>query len=281
MRSNPWLAAPRDGTPSAARPACAGGGTPSFRAALIILVAGALSAPPGAASAQSLSASERDAALARVRSLASCVERSHRELQRILTLVRESEQQRTRARDAAVRRDAERAIEALVARAAEVQERARACASGPRLPAPPTAVIERPPPPDPSADALAQTGGTVRTVEQGAALTTHVRVVRAEQVDGEGRIDPGAIRAAVRGVASLLGRCYESYLDRGDLTARELDLVFTLRRAGPASEVSVERSGFHDPRLEACVRQAGRAIRVRSAPSGGAAMFSYRLRFGR
>lgn len=249
-----------------------------MRSALLFLAA--LAALPSAASAQSLSASQRDSALARVRSLATCMEQSARELSRILTLVSESEAQRDRARDEAVRRDAERAIEALIARAAGVQASARACASGERLPAAVTEVIERDPPPDPRADAVAERGGTVRSVEEDAELVENVRVVRAEQVDGQGRIDAAVIRAAVRGVASQLQRCYESYLDRGELTPRELDLVFTFRRAGPASDVDVERSGFHDARLEACVRQAGRALRVSRSPSGGEAMFSYRLRFG-
>lgn len=245
-----------------------------------LLVLAALTALPAIASAQPLTPSQRDAAVTRLRSLASCVEQSHAELQRILRLVRESEQQ-ARARDAAVRRDAERAIEALIARAAEAQDRARACVSGERLPSIATAIIERDPPPDPSADSVAESGGTVRTIEQNSVLAENVRVVRGEQVDGRGRIDSAAVRAAVRTVASQLERCYESYLDRGDLAARELDLVFTLRRAGAVSEVSVERSGFRDARLETCVRQAGRSIRVSRAPVGGEAMFSYRLRFGR
>lgn len=249
-----------------------------MRSALLFLAA--WTALPATASAQTLTASQRDSALARVRSLATCMEESSRELSRILTLIRESEEQRDRARDPAVRRDAERAIEALIARAATVQASARACTSGERLPSPVTEVIERDPPPDPHADAVAERGGTVRSVEQDTDLVENVRVVRAEQVDGEGRLDAALIRAAVRGVASQLQRCYESYLDRGELTPRELDLVFTFRRAGPASDVGVERSGFHDARLESCVRQAGRALRVSRAPSGGEAMFSYRLRFG-
>src|SRR5690606_31000023 len=121
---------------------------------------------PSFASAQRLSASQRDSALARVRTLSTCLEQSSRELQRILTLIAQSEAQREHARDAAVRRDAERAIEALIARAAEVQASARACSSGERLPAPFTEVIERDPPPDPHAEALAQRGGTVRSVEE-------------------------------------------------------------------------------------------------------------------
>lgn len=241
----------------------------------------ALLTVPAAASAQTLGPSERDAALSHLRSFASCVQRSHDDLQRILMLVQDSERQRERARDAAARRDAELAIEALIARAAEVQNRARTCIASSTIPSPVVEVIERDPPPDPHADAVAESGGTVRTVETNAELAANVRVVRGEQVDGHGRVDASDVRAAVRAVAPQLERCYEAYLDRGDLTARELDLVFTFRHAGPATDVDVERSGFSDRPLEQCVRQAGRALRISRPPSGGEAVFSYRLRFGR
>lgn len=245
-------------------------------AALVLFVA----APAGAV-AQDMSASDRDAALVRVRAFASCVESRHQELARVLTLIRESEAQRAAARDAAVRRDAERAIEALIARASDIQQRTRACLSGEGLPAPGTRVVVQDPPADPAADSVEEARGTVRTVETEAELAPNVRVVRAEQVDGQGRIEGSEIRRAVRGIASQLERCYESYLDRGSMTAHELDLVFTVRAAGAAADVDVERSGFADARLEQCIRQAGRGLRVSRAPSGGPAMFSYRLRFGR
>ncbi|HEY8430546.1 MAG TPA: hypothetical protein VIL20_19335 [Sandaracinaceae bacterium] len=237
-------------------------------------------AVPSLAFAQEMSASDRASAVARVRSLASCLESRHQELQRVLSLLRESEQQRERARDDAVRRDAERAIEALIARAADVQRSARACLQG-DLPSPGARVVVRNPPPDPAADAVAEAGGTVRTIETDAELTSNVRIVRGEQVDGEGRIDGDAVRRAVRAIASALGRCYDDYLDRGSMTARELDLVFTFSGAGAARGVDVERSGFRDARFEQCVRSAGRGLRVSSGPVGGSATFSYRLRFGR
>lgn len=248
----------------------------SFFVALLVLAV-----QPSTVLGQSLDTSQRDAALERLRSLAECVERSHIELQRLLRLVRESEEQQRTAREPAVRRDAERAIEALLARAAEAQDRVRECSSGERIPNPAAEIVERPPLADPAAEAIAQRGGTVRVVEENSQLTPNVRIVRGEQVDGEGRVEASAIRAAVRQVASRLERCYDHYLDRGDLTARELDLVFTLQRAGPARQVRIERSGFGDARLESCVQQAGRSIRVGSPPQGGPAIFSYRFRFGR
>ncbi|HJL18719.1 MAG TPA: hypothetical protein RMH99_23860 [Sandaracinaceae bacterium LLY-WYZ-13_1] len=233
------------------------------------------------ASAQELSTSERASALSRVRSLSACLERHHEQLDRILDLIGEAEQQRDRARDARVRRDAEAALEALIARAAEVQRQARACVGGEDLPSPGTRVVERGPAPDPAADAVARPGGTVRTVEEDARLTSNVHVVRGEQVDGQGRLDASEVRRAVRRIGGRLDRCYERYLERGSISARQLDLVFTLRRSRRARSVSVERSGFHDRAFERCVRAAGRRIRASEAPSGGEAVYSYRLRFGR
>ncbi len=235
---------------------------------------------PAWASAQDMSASDRDAALSRVRTMASCVSREDTDLQRIVRLIGESETQRDHARDAAARRDAERALEALVARAAEIQGRARACLRN-DLPSPGAEIVVREAPADAAADSVAESGGTVRTVEEDAELTGNVRVVRGEQVDGEGRMDGAAVRSAVRAIGSQLQRCYESYLDRGSIAPRELDLVFAFHGSPRASDIDVERSGFSDARFEQCVRQAGRSLQASRAPSGGDAMFSYRLRFGR
>lgn len=233
------------------------------------------------ASAQELSASERATALTRVRDLAACLERHHEQLGRVLQLVREAEQQRERAADARVRGDAERAIEALIARAAQIQREARGCVAAAELPSPGTRVIERAPPPDPAADAVAQSGGTVRSVEENARLSSHIEVIRAEQVDGQGLMDDADVRAAVRRITSRLDRCYQQYLDRGSLAAHRLNLVFTFRAAGRARSVEVERSEFHDPAFERCVQAAGQHLRASRAPSGGEAVFSYTLRFGR
>jgi hypothetical protein len=250
--------------------------TPAF--ALLLFLP--LLAPSGA-SAQELSASERSSALSRVRALAACVERHHDQLARVLRLIEEAEAQREQASDARVRRDAERALEALIARAADVQRRARECVGGEALPAPGTRVVERAPPPDPAAEAVAQRGGTVRAVEEDARLTDHVHVVRGEQVDGQGQLDAAAVRSAVRRIAPRLDRCYERYLERGSIEARNLNLVFAFRGSGRARRVDVERSGFSDRGFERCVRAAGRRLRAASAPRGGEAVFSYTLRFGR
>lgn len=243
---------------------------------LLALLAGVL---PTVAAGQDLSAAERASATARVREMAACVERHHDDLQRVLRLLRESEQQRDQARDARVRLDAERAIDALIARAARIQAEARGCTSGAALPSPGTTVVERPPPPDPAADAVASAGGTVREVERDALLTRQIHVVRAEQVDGEAQVPASAVRAAVRAIAPQIARCYEAYLDRGTLTAHRLELVFTVRGPGRARDVAVERSSFSDATFERCVRTAAQRLSVSSAPPGEAT-FSYQLRFG-
>lgn len=244
----------------------------------LLLIALLTAASPAAA--QDLSAAERASATARVRELAACVERHHEDLQQVLRLIRESEQQRDRARDASVRVDAERAIDALIARAARIQTEARGCTSGPALPSPGTTVVERPPPADPAADAVASVGGTVREVERDAALTRQIRVVRAEQVDGEAQIPAPAVRAAVRQIAPQIGRCYDAYLERGSLAERRLDLVFSVRGPGRARGVTIERSDFSDAAFERCVRTAAQRLRIASAPAGSEATFSYQLRFG-
>lgn len=240
-----------------------------------------LLASASGARAQEMSAAERSQALSRVRRMADCMERQRNALARLMRLIRESEQQRDAARDARVRRDAERAIDALIARAAGVQREARACFEGESLPAPPTDVIVRDPPPDPAAESVASDRGTVRSVETDARLSDHIRVVRGEQVDGQGRVGASVIQQGVRRIASRLERCYASYLDRGSIDARQLDLVFTLRGSSRARGVAVERSGFSDARFERCVRTAGARLRFSERPQGGEATFSYRLRFGR
>ncbi len=236
---------------------------------------------PGGADAQPpMSASDRAEALRGVRAMADCLERQRTELSRVLRLIRESEEQRDSARDARVRGDAERAIEALIARAGDVRRAAQGCVRD-GFPEPgPTSVEVRDPPPDPSADAVAGTGGTVRRIEDDAALTEQIHVVRGEQVDGQGRVDRDVIRRGVRAIAGRLDRCYAAYLDRGALEARQLDLVFTLRGSGTPRAVEIERSGFADPTFERCVRTAGQGLRF-SRPPSGEAVFSYTLRFGR
>lgn len=233
--------------------------------------------PTPRASAQDMSAADRAAAVERVRSMADCVQREQQALQRVVTLIAQSESQRDGASDAALRRDAERAIESLVQRARDLQQSLRRCLGDSALPDPGMRV-QREPPVDATDDAVGQPENSLRTVEADVELASGVRVVRAEQVDGAGRIELADVRAAMRGIAAQLQRCQESRARAG---ARELDLVFTVRGAGRPSAVEVERTAGGDAALEQCVRQAGRSISVPRGASGGEVVLSYRLRFGR
>ncbi len=119
---------------------------------------------------------------------------------------------------------------------------------------------------------------SLRSVEADVELAREVRVVRAEQVDGSGRVELADVRAAVRQIAGQLQVCRQNHVRSG---TRELDLVFTVRGAGRPSEVDVERTGAGDAALEQCVRLAGRSLSIARGPRGGEVVFSYRLRFGR
>ena len=247
----------------------------SAAALLVLAVAG-----PAAAQAP-MPPAEREAALARVQDFAACLAAQHHAMARVTRLIAQARTQLARAGDAAARRDARRALEALIGRAGEVQRAARACLGSGDLPAPAPRVVERPPPPDPAADAVARAQGSIRVVERDARLRAGLRVVRGEQVDGQGRVRDGAVRGAVRAIAGPLARCHDAHVDRSSARAGELDLVFTVGASGRAERVAVERSGFHDARMDECVRRAGSQMRFRPGASGGRATFSYTLRFGR
>lgn len=235
---------------------------------------------PSLASAQEMNAAQRSEALGRVRTMAQCVERERAALQRLMRLIAESEQQRDHASDVRVRQDAERAIEALLARTADAQRGLRDCLRD-DLPGRGPDVVVRDAAPDPAADHIAATGGTVRSVERDTQLTDLIHVVRGEQVDGQGRLDAEVVRRGMRNITNRLSRCYESYLRTGTAGAHQLNLVFTLRNGGQARQVSIERSGFGDARFERCVRTAGQRLRFREGPRNGEAIYSYTLRFGR
>ena len=237
---------------------------------------------PALASAQPMTDSDRAAAMNHVSALSQCLTRSHQEMDRFMVLIRQAERQRDVARDAAARRDADRAIEALIGRVADLQGRTRACVSAPNIPSSNTRVIVREAPPDPAAASVAGSEGSIQSVEQGAELSSNIHVVRGWQIDGQGELDDGAVRSAMRGIASRLERCYDQYLEDGSIRARQLDLVFTFRAgAGRATSVEVEQPQFDDQRFLRCVRSAGQRLRASTGPSGGDATYDYRLRFGR
>lgn len=226
------------------------------------------------ASAQPMSAAQRNSALSQVRTMANCVSRHNNDLQRVLRQIGQFERQRTQAHDTAARRDAEQAIDALIGQAADIQTAARQCVGGQALPRTMAHQAE-----DPGDSAVQGDQGTVRVIEQNVGLTRRVRIVRAEQVDGHGQVSDSAVRSGVRSIGTRLERCYERYLNRGSLHSNSLHLVFRVMSNGRVSGVLVEQSSFHNASMDTCVRRAGGAMRLREGARGGDATFSYHLRF--
>ncbi|MBZ0122123.1 MAG: hypothetical protein K8H88_34335, partial [Sandaracinaceae bacterium] len=70
-----------------------------------------------------------------MRALADCLHARDRDMQEIMRLLADAERQRGSS-DVTLRRAAEATIEALIARASDVQRQARTCAAGGDLPSP-------------------------------------------------------------------------------------------------------------------------------------------------
>lgn len=251
---------------------------PKFTALALMTVVTLSMSRPGTARAQAPSSSSE--AVRRVWAMSACLGDQVSELERLLILITQAERQRERSSGEAVRRDAELSLDALLQRAEAVREAARGCLESEQIVSLRPTTVVRPPPADPSADSVAETGGTVRETERQTQLAPGVLVVRGEQVDGQGSLSPGVVRTAVASVGPRLRRCYDRYLERGSLGARELELVFTFRGRGPATGVAIEESGFGDRAFEGCVRAAAGRLVSSASPSGGAVTYSYRFRFG-
>ena len=218
------------------------------------------------------------AAVAQVRQLESCVREHMAHLERLVRLI-EAAQARTSSSDEAVRRDAVTTIDTLVGRAHEVREHLRHCVDQAHIPRHEhTEVTHEEAPPEGAEGSVATAGGTVHEVEAGTELSTHVRVVRGERVDGHGSASDAQIRTAMRGIASRLEACYEGYADRASAAQGELHLVFTVADGGRVTGVEVERGRSFDAELRACVQRAGGALSVGTAR--GQSVYSYQLRFG-
>ena len=127
--------------------------------------------------------------------------------------------------------------------------------------------------------AVAQPNPATRVFERDAVLQSNVEAVVGEQVDGRGTIDGAVVRAAIRGVASNLSRCYGRMVDRGALTSGTIILAFTVHENGRVTGVRTEQNSFENAGFARCVRAAGRHIRPSSGSEGGEATVSYTLRF--
>lgn len=227
-------------------------------------------------SVASPAAAQHTAEVHQVQTLASCISEHHTHLARLVRLLDEAHE-RLSATDAAVRRDAELSIETLLQRAAETREQLRACVDAADFEPPSGETVEHVTTPDSAADHVASSGGSIHEVEADAAVSSHVRVVRGERVDGSGSASDASVRAAVHGIGAAISTCYEGYVDRASSRAGSVHVSFTVLAGGHVSQASVERAGFDAP-LRACVERAFRTMTV--ADAQGRSVYAYELALG-
>ncbi len=221
-------------------------------------------------------AAQHTAEVAEVRTLTSCIGAQHTQLVRLERLLGEA-RERLSATDSAVRHDAELSIETLLQRAAEARETLRACIAAATFEAPSGETVEHTTTPDEAADHVASSGGSIHEVESDAAVSTHVRVVRGERVDGSGSAQDAAVRAAVHGAGPAVSACYEAYVDRVTTRSGTVHVSFTVADGGRVTNASVERGGFDLP-LRQCVTRAFSALHV--AGAHGRSVYGYEIALG-
>jgi hypothetical protein len=215
-----------------------------------------------------------------------CLEEVQSKLQRVLRLLGESEQQIDAATSRAVRRDAARAVEALEAKLQDLVTDASACLkasdgrAGARSAAGNADVVYVDPAPDPAAEAVSEPGSATEVIDRDRALSTNVRVVRGELVDGHGEVSASAVRSAVDSIGHHLERCYAGLVEHGALARGTAILVFRITSSGRVRGVRTEQVRIGDAGFERCLRRAGRQLRIEAAARGGEAVYSYTLKFG-
>ena len=165
-------------------------------------------------------AAQHTASVHQVHTLAACISEHHTHLARLVRLLDEANG-RLSATDAAVRRDAELSIETLLQRAAESREALRACIVAADFQPPSGETVEHVTTPDSAADHVASSGGSIHEIEADATVTSHVRVVRGERVDGSGSASDDSVRSAVHGVGAAVAGCYEGYVDRASSRSQD------------------------------------------------------------
>jgi outer membrane biosynthesis protein TonB len=243
------------------------------RRTIACIVAGIALATTGTSRAQEV------AGLAETRAVAQCLHAQDEQVQRLVRLIDQAEQ-RARAPGVAadVRRDAAASIETLVERVRQHTDEARRCLES-RIPASRSAVprVESAPP-DPAASSLAHDRGTVHEVESGTPLASGATVVRGERVDGAGSAPDASVRAAVRGIGTRIGQCYDQYLDRAAVRSGELHLSFTANDGGRVSGASVEQAGAFDAAMRQCVERAAQGMTI--SGQRGRSVYAYTIRFG-
>jgi hypothetical protein len=220
----------------------------------------------------------------RVAREAACLAQKEADLRRIVHQMEEAKRQIEDASSSAeARRDGRLALTALLQRAVRVERAILECrtelSARARRPGPPEGVTTRQAPLHPNEEAVEVQNAATRVVERDAVLQPNVGVVIGEQVDGTGTIAPEEVRAAVRGTASLFSRCYDQLVDRGALARGNIIVTFRVTGAGRTTAARAGHGSLTDRRFVSCMSAATRRIRVRSAPTGGDAVYSYTLRF--
>lgn len=238
-----------------------------MRALAIALVLCSIAAP---------AAAQHTADVQQVQTLTTCVNTQHTQLARLVRLLGEAHG-RLSATDATVRHDAELSIQTLLQRAAEARDALTACLEAADFTAPSGETVVHETTPDSAADHVAASGGSIHQVESDAAVTTHVRVVRGERVDGSGTATDASVRSAVHGAGTLIAGCYEAYVDRVSNRSGTIHVSFTSADGGRVTESTVEAGGF-DTELRTCVQRAFRTITI--AGAHGRSVYSYEIALG-
>jgi len=208
----------------------------------------------------------------------ACVERVSHSLVTTSRLLSEARTQLSGSpAGSAAGRDAAAAVVSLEQRVASLAHDLAACVPSS---AAQTGVVYVAPPPDHAADAVARDAPSLEVLERDVSITSAVRVVLAEKVDGRGRVAAASVNRGVHALSSRLARCYDNLVDRGALVRGRAMLVFTVTPRGSVTRVSAEGSTIGDSRFTRCLADAGRHLRVGEPALGGDATYSYTLGFG-
>lgn len=217
--------------------------------------------------------------LPEARTVAQCLHAQDLDIQRLMRLIEQAEQ-RARAPGVAedVRRDAIASIEQLVDRVRQHTQHARRCVEHTTIPVRVDGVVVETAPHDPAHESLSGEHGTVHEVEAGTPLASRVTVVRGERVDGSGSAPDASVRAAVRGIGTRVGQCYDQYVDRATARSGDLHISFTAADAGRVSRISVEEAGGFDAAMRQCVERAAQGMTI--SGQRGRSVYAYTLHFG-
>lgn len=208
----------------------------------------------------------------------ACVERVGHSLSRVSRLLTEARTQLASASPgSAAGRDAAAAVVSLEQRVGALSRELASCV-------PETARSQQvqyvEPPRDRAAEQVAQDAPSLQVLERDVALSSSVRVMVAEKVDGRGSVSAASVNGAVHSLNARLARCYDDLVDRGALVRGHAALSFTVTPRGTITRVSAGGSTIGDSRFTRCLENAGRHLHVGEPAVGGDATYSYTLGFG-